>query len=166
MSEMKNKLRWCLKKAEKELKEGKKHRGLVVSEEDIERAREHIKKAEHYLEATLFLKEGFSDIGASTAFYAIYHSFLAILAKYGYESRNQECTFVTVYSLIEDKKIDLGRDLVDKISLMKSSDESSIVEIRESYQYGTELSMQEKLYDETIEIAKKILGKAKTIIEI
>jgi hypothetical protein len=53
MSHSKNKLDWCLKKAEKELKEGQKHRGLVFVGEDIKKAREHITKAEHYLEGAI-----------------------------------------------------------------------------------------------------------------
>jgi len=49
MSHAKNKLDWCLKKAEKELKEHGKHRGLVIIKPDKKQALEHIKKAEHNL---------------------------------------------------------------------------------------------------------------------
>src|SRR3989338_11642832 len=106
MSQAKNKVKWCLRKAEIELKEYGIHRGIVKINPDIEKAREHIKKADHYLSATLYLKKGkFSDISASTIFYAMYHCLLAIAAKFGYESRNQECTFTLINSLIENKKI-------------------------------------------------------------
>ena len=44
-------------------------------------------------------------------------------------------------------------------------DEESIIEIREKYQYGTDLSMKEELYSEIIETAKIILGKVKKILE-
>lgn len=70
MSHAKNKLNWCLKKAEKELTESDKHRGLVRTSPDINKARAHIAKAEHYFRATVHLKNGnFSDISASTIFY-------------------------------------------------------------------------------------------------
>ena len=166
MSHAKNKVDWCLKKAEKELAEKGKHRGLVKIEPSKDRAREYAKKAEHYIEATLFLKKKFSDISASTSFYSIYHSLLAILAKFGYESRNQECTFAVIYSLIEDNKIKVEKSVIDKISLLSNKkDKETITDIREQYQYGTELSMKEELYDDTLKLAKKILGKAKEIIE-
>lgn len=92
MGQAGNKVAWCLRKAEKELKESNKHRGLVKIKSDIAKAREHIGKAEHYLNATDYLKRGkFSDISASTLFYSMYHCLLAIAVKSGYESRNQEC---------------------------------------------------------------------------
>jgi len=47
MSHAKNRVKWCLKKAEKELEESEKHRGLVKVKPDLENAREHIKKGEH-----------------------------------------------------------------------------------------------------------------------
>lgn len=107
MSHAKNKVEWCLKKAERELKESGKHRGLVNAEPDLKKAKDYINKAEHYLKATEYLKKGdFSDISTSTVFYSMYHCLLAIAVKFGYESRNQECTFALIYSLIEDKKID------------------------------------------------------------
>ena len=163
MSQMKNKVRWCLNKAKKEITENGKHRGLIEIKPNKNKAIEHIKKAEHYLEATLFLKEKFSDISASTVFYSMYHSMLAILAKFGYESGNQECTFALIYSLVEDKKINLEKELIDKISLI--NDEESVIELREKYQYGVELSMKENIFNENFELAKKVIGKAKVIIE-
>ena len=106
MSEASNKLDWCLKKAERELKKSGKHRGLIKTNPELEKAREYIKKAEHYLMATDYLKKGnFSDISVSTVFYSMYHCLLAIAAKFGYESGNQECTFALIESLIEDRKI-------------------------------------------------------------
>ena len=178
---VKNKVDWCLKtqenqrfsgrqkskgffsEAEKEMKSGK-HRGLIVVKPSKEKAREHIAKAEHYLEASLELKGKFSDVSAGTTFYSIYHSLLAVLAKFGYESGNQECTFAVISDLIENEKIDLDKEIVNKISLLGEKKNQSIVDIREKYQYGTDLSMENKLYEETLDIAKRMLGKAKEII--
>ena len=58
MSHAKNKLEWCLNKAKKELQEGKKHRGLIQTEKNKEKAREYIQKAEHNLKVTLYLHDG------------------------------------------------------------------------------------------------------------
>ena len=52
MSHIKNKVEWCLRKSQKEIQEGKMHRGLITVIPDIKRAEDHIKKAEHYLSAT------------------------------------------------------------------------------------------------------------------
>src|SRR3989338_1702604 len=127
MSHAKNKLRWCLQKAKKELQEGRKHRGLIEVMPDSERAREHIAKAEHNLKVTLYLqKGGFTDWCSSSLFYTIYHCFLAILVKFGYESRNQECTFAVIANLIKDNKIPLDQSYLEKVSSM------NIIESQES----------------------------------
>lgn len=73
MSEAKNKVRWCLNKAKKELDKIRKHRGVIEIEPDIIEAKNHIKKAEHNFKAVLsFEKTGFSDWSVSAVFYTIY----------------------------------------------------------------------------------------------
>ncbi len=104
MSQIDNKVKWCLNKAEKELKEGTKHRGLVKIKPNIETAKRHFEKAEHNLRAlNYFEKGGFADWSFSAGFYSIYHCFLAIIAKFSYESINQECTIALVEQLKESK---------------------------------------------------------------
>ncbi|MFH1209326.1 MAG: hypothetical protein V1663_00865 [archaeon] len=167
MSHAKNKVEWCVKKAEKELKTSDKHRGLVTVEPNLDKARKYIIKAEHYLKATDYLKRGnFSDISASTVFYSMYHCLLAICEKFGYESCNQECTFALIYYLIEENRIDLDKKLLDKIaSLDVDNKEKTSIEIREQYQYGTNLSLNDNIYNELFELAKSIISKTKEIIE-
>src|SRR3989344_5252542 len=124
MSHAKNKLDWCPKKAEKDIRERGAHRGLHKVKPDKEQALEHVEKAEHFLKATAYLREGnFSDISASTVFYAMYHSLLAIASKFGYESHNQECTFALIASLIEENKIKFNQLMLDKISALGVQDE-------------------------------------------
>ncbi len=168
MSHAKNKVEWCLRKAEKELKNSSKHRGLTKPNSDILRTKGHVSKAEHFLKATAYLKEGnFSDISASTVFYSMYHCLLAIAAKFGYESRNQECTFALIHSLIEEGKIDFDSELLDKIASLEVEEtkEQTSLEVREEYQYGTELTLEDDLYNELLELAKKVISKTKLIIE-
>src|SRR3989339_828327 len=99
MSQAANQVKWCLKKAESEIKECKErnkrpnHRGLLRVKPDVSKAKKHIQKAEHNLRAIAYFgKGGFSDWSIAAGFYSIYHCFLAIAIKYGYESRNQSCT--------------------------------------------------------------------------
>lgn len=166
MSHAKNKVEWCLRKAENELKESKKHRGLVRIKPDVKKVREFIGKAEHYIKATEYLKKGqYSDVSATTIFFSLYHSLLAIAAKFGYESRNQECTFALIHYLIEEGKIDLDNNILNKISSLEpKSHEETSVGIRERYQYGTEFKMDEKLYNNMVKLAKEVLSKTREIV--
>ena len=165
MSHAKNKVEWCLNKSKKELEKEGKHRGLIKTNPDLNKAREYIEKAEHYIKATDFLKKGkFSDISISTAFYSTYHCLLAISTKFGYESCNQECTFALVKSLIEDGKIDLKKEVIDKISSL-NEDKETTVEIRERFQYGTETEVKDEIYNELFSLARELLSKTKEIIE-
>ncbi len=166
MSHTKNKVEWCLKKAEKE---GTKHRGIVKVESGNKIIEAHIKKAEHNLKAIIdFKKTGYSDWSASAAFYSIYHCFLAIINKFGYESRNQECTFALIYTLIEDNKIDLNKNFVSEIHNLdvEGKQEMSVIKLREMEQYGVSLSIENKAYERILEVAKKILDKTKEILAL
>ena len=164
MSHAKKKFDWCLRKAERELKESDKHRGIVKVEPDMEAAKNHITKAEHYLKATDYLKKGdFSDISTSTVFYSMYHCLLAISIKFGYESRNQECTFALIYSLIEDKKIAFEEKLLNKITSLnpKDNDEKHSIQLREQFQYGTSLSIEDTVYAELFELEESFIDRIK-----
>lgn len=169
MSHTKNKVKWCLKKAEKELKEDGKHRGLVKKEPHIELARQHIVKAEHNLKAIISFKEtGFSDWSASATFYSIYHGLLAVLAKLGYESRNQECTFALIYSLIENKEINLDKKFVEEIHVLNHEEKHenpTVIEVREVEQYGVSITLEDPVYERLLLLAKNALDQIKNIIE-
>lgn len=171
MSHAKNKLRWCLNKAEKELQEGnKKHRGLVEIKPDLNKAKAHVEKADHNLKVSFYLqKGGYTDWCSSTLFYTIYHCFLGILAKHGYESRNQECTFAVIHSLIEDGTINVKKKDMEKISSLdleeKHEATETAVSIREEYQYTTKMSLEDKTLKELFDLASDILDKTKLIVE-
>src|SRR3989338_4363107 len=98
MSQASNHVKWCIAKAKKEIEESKKlgkipkHRGLLEIKPNSDELKKHIAKAEHNLKAISRFKEiGFSDWSIAAGFYSIYHCFLAIAFRYGYESRNQSC---------------------------------------------------------------------------
>jgi len=170
MSHAKNKVDWCLKKAEKELKEGDTHRGLIKVKPDKKEIYDHIAKAEHNLKAGIdFPKIGYSDWSASAFFYSMYQCFLAIAEKFGYRSGNQECTFALIRSLIEEKKIDFDIKLLEKVASIEvrqaKQEEKTSVKVREQYQYGTELSIPDDLFNELRELSQKVLSKTKEITE-
>ena len=171
MSHAKNKVDWCLNKAKRELQDGKQHRGLVKVEADLEKASEHFAKAEHNLKVTLYLQRGgFTDWCSSSLFYVIYHCFLAILAKFSYETRNQECTFALIASLIEDKRITINQEDLEKVSSLNITETQespeTAVSIREDYQYSTKVSLENKEYQELLQLAKRVMDKTKETLQL
>ena len=167
MSHAKNKVEWCLRKAEKELEDGKKHRGLLKKEIDEEEAIKHLRKAEHNLSAVeYFNKGGFSDWSMSAIFYCIYQCFLAIASKFGYESRNQECTIFLIKWLKEQGKIEIYNRFIDALETQNEEErhETSIIEKREFYTYGTTIETEKEEIQRNIKLCKDCLDQTRSII--
>ena len=166
MSQAENKVSWCVKKAQKELAKGKKHRGLVKTVSDIEEAKKHIAKAEHNLKAALNFEKNFPDWSVSALFYVIYHCFLAIIAKYCYESRNQECTIALIEYLTEQKTIDISSELITalKTTDVEETQQRTMIAMRENFQYGTETSVKELRLEELKKLSRQAIEEAKNII--
>ena len=128
-------LKWCLKDKKR----------LVKTKPDLDLAQKHVKKSEYnYGVVQTLEKLKIYDWAFNVGFYAIYHCFLAILAKYGYESRNQSCTTTVMLILINDKKLDLDKDLVaqfDTLDVEKNITNPTVRESREVSTYGVETSI-------------------------
>lgn len=165
---------WCLKKTEKEIEEQKKqkkkarHRGLKKIEPNRKLALGHIEKARHNLEVfKLLRKNKSSDWSVTAGFYTLYHCFLAIAVRHGYESRNQTCTIALMESLQEQGKISIDKDLIDfmKYEESENNHKDSLIELREDYTYGVDLEVKndeqlnkiEKLCVEFIDITKALV---------
>ena len=148
MSQAANQVKWCLNKARERLAEGKKHRGLVEVKTDLKMAAMHLEKAEHNLNAiAAFARIGFSDWSVSAAFYSIYHCFLAILARYGYESMNQDCTIAAIQHFKEQGKVSVEERFIEALQShaeVKDQHEHSVIELREDYQYGVKKEVKDK----------------------
>lgn len=167
MSQAENKIKWCLNKAKKEIGEGKTHRGLIEISPDIEEAKNHLKKAEHNFKAVIsFAKTGFSDWSVSAVFYTIYHCFLAIIRKFGYESRNQECTIALVEHLKEQDKIKLSDGIIEalKVSDHEERHAGTAIALRENFQYGTATVIEDKHLKELKSLCKISIKETKEII--
>ncbi|MFH1209986.1 MAG: HEPN domain-containing protein [archaeon] len=174
MSEASKNLDWCIKKASKETEECKKlgkrikHRGLLKIDPNIDEAKKHIKKAEHNFQGITKFKEiGFSDWSITAGFYCIYHCFLAIALKFGYESRNQSCTISLIESLKEEGKIDIDVKFIDllKYEDIEERHENTVIEERENYTYGVNVSVKdEKEIKDLIKNCKEIIDITKRIV--
>ncbi len=135
---------------------------------DIDKARRHIAKAEHNLKAINRFKEiGFSDWSITAGFYCIYHCFLAMAFKFGYESKNQTCTIALIEWLKEEGKINIDSNFID---MLKHADidgiqESKIIDMREEYTYGIEIFVEDNSKIENLtKTCKEIIDITKDII--
>jgi uncharacterized protein (UPF0332 family) len=167
MSEAKNKVDWCLKKAKKELESFSKHRGLIPIKLNLEEAKNHIAKAEHNFKAIMtFEKAGFSDWSVSAVFYTVYHCFLAIIIRYGYESRNQECTIALIEYLKEEGKINLSKELIEAVKIINAEErhETNVISLRENFQYGTATSIKDNKLEELKNLCRKAIDETKKIV--
>ena len=133
----------------------------------MDKAANHLRKAEHNFKAiSAFAQIGFSDWSVSAAFYTTYHCFPAILAKYGYESRNQECTVSAIRYLKEQGKIELDERFIEALKSHSEAEErhahtaSELRELREDFQYGINVEYKigigqlQRICSEILDIAK------------
>ena len=150
MPQIEEHLKWCLKDP----------RRLIKTKPDLELAQKHIKKSEYNYKVVQSLESlGIYDWALNVSFYAIYHCFLAILAKYGYESRNQACTITVLLTLINEKKLILDKDLVNKFDTLDVEKEITAPTVRESRElstYGVETSIDLNLLKKTKELVLKV----------
>lgn len=150
MSIHKQKLEWCLAK-ETRMRKIKPNDKL---------SQEHINKAKHNLRAADYnIQGGFSDWGVSQFYYSMYHALLAVLFKWGYESKNHECTINAVEYLIEEGKINLDLKDIAFIRTTEQMTSKDAKSLREEFQYGAETAVNETLLKELFDHAKKIVEK-------
>jgi uncharacterized protein (UPF0332 family) len=167
MSQLSKKVKWCLNKAKKELEETGLHRGLVEGEPDLHLAEKHIAKAEHNLSAAFYFERGgYSDWSMSAFFYCLYHCLLAILRKFGYESRNQECTLALIELLKEEGKININKKFIDTLKITKAKEtDYNVIKMREDFQYGVELEFKKKdEFDDLVEMCRELINMTKEIV--
>lgn len=163
---VKEKLKDCLKEGMK----GERHKGLRKSDEAIESVKGHIDKAIHNFNAMdFFHKSGYSDWSASASFYSLYHLLLAIIAKNGYESRNQSCTFALIEDMIEKKEISLTKEelkeIYDKDVTFDILHSNKILDIRERMQYSIKTVLEEKEFNTLRERTKFLFDKLRKDVE-
>lgn len=155
MPQIENHLKWCLKNEKR----------LVKTKPDINLAKKHLQKSEYNYKILLLLEKNKAyDWALNVGFYSIYHCFLAMLSKYGYESRNQSCTITALLKLIEDKKLNFDQDLIlqfDMLETEKNIASPTVRESREVSTYGVETSIDlgqlEKIKEMAIKAQKETI---------
>ncbi len=95
----------------------------------------------------------------------MYHCLLAILWKYGYESRNQACTFAIIEKIINERKIEISIEEIQKIQESSNNHDETVVDLREYYQYGTETQVEKTKIIFLQQQAKEFVAKVSTLLE-
>ena len=148
-------LKWCLKD----------QRRLIKTKPDPDLAQKHLQKSEYNYSVVQTLERlKIYDWALNVGFYAIYHCFLALLAKYGYQSKNQACTITVLLTLINEKKLDLDKDLVtqfDTLDVEKNITNPTVRESRELSTYGVETSIDlgqlKKIKELTLKVQRETI---------
>ncbi len=152
-------LKWCLKDQKR----------LIKTKPDLDLAQKHVKKSEYNYGVVQSLEKlKLYDWALNVGFYAIYHCFLAILVKYGYESRNQACTITVLLTLIDEKKLDLDKDLVtqfDTLDVEKNITNPTVRESRETSTYGVETSINLQQLNKIKELILKVQRETIRIVQ-
>jgi len=89
-----------------------------------------------------------------------------MLAKYGYETRNQSCTITLLLALIKDGKLALDKNLVlqfDTIEVDKKAAQTTTREQREVATHSIRTSIDTKELERVVELLKEV---QKATIEI
>ena len=171
MSRASKHVEWCLKKSKEDLEICKrerikpKHRGLLKTSPNNEEAKKHVAKAEHDLKVTRYLiKGGFTDTSLGTIFYTMYQCFLAIAAKFGYDSGNQTCTIALIEHLKEEGNINLDSKFIDYFKYEKADTKNSIIVMREDYTYGTQIKAEKSKIDLFIKDCEELISVTRNIV--
>ncbi len=150
MPQIDNHLKWCLKDP----------RRLIKEKPDLDLAQKHLEKSKYNYGVVQTLERlKIYDWALNVGFYAIYHCFLGILWKYGYNSKNQSCTITVLLKLIHDKKFDLERDLVsqfDTLDVEKDLINPTVRQEREISTYGVETSIDLEQLKKIKELVLKV----------
>lgn len=137
-------VRECFKLAKQDELKGKKHKGLLITKPNDKTAKEYIEKAKTNLELCSFYKEkGFDYKIPEEWYYTLYYCALAILSKFGIESRSQKCTAYFLKYAKENNLIDYDDEFIDRITVYSSKEEKSDVDERENSRYGSEMKSKE-----------------------
>lgn len=150
---------------------GERHQGLRIVKPDSGLVQAYLAKAIHNMGAMQdFHDLKYSDWSASASFYALYHGLLAILARHGYESRNQSCTFAVVEELITNgnfKHLTISdlKEIFDQDVASDLAHSNKILDIRERMQYSTRTVLAEAEFEALKKRVKELFDKIRLEIE-
>jgi hypothetical protein len=164
---MKNEIKDCFAFAAKDEKKGKKHKGLLIDKPDSDEAKEYILKSKINLQlCNLYKEKGFDYKIPEEWFYTLYYCALAILSKFGVESRSQKCTAFFLRYVKDNGLIYYENEFIDRITVYSSKEERSDVDERETARYSSSITSKEieSKYEYMTTICKKAISQAEEIV--
>ena len=90
---------------------------------------------------------------------------MAILCKFGIETRSQRCTALFIKYVKEKGLIEYDDEFINKIIVYKEKENKSAVDEREEARYGSSIKMKEveKQYGEMMALCKRAISQAQDI---
>ena len=160
-------IRDCFASAIKDERKGKKHKGLLITNPDDKKAGEYLAKAKRNLELCDFYKEKEFDYKIPEEwFYTLYYCALAILSKFGIESRSQKCTAAFLRYAKNNGLIEYDDEFIDRITVYSDKEERSDVDERETARYGASIKSEEvaSKYEHMTAICKRAISQCEEVI--
>ncbi len=162
-----DKLKECFSNAKKDEEKGKKHKGLLFTKLNNKEAEEYVKKAKKNLEICDVYKQMRLDYKIPEEwFYTLYYCALAILSKFGVESRSQRCTALFLRYLKDNGLIEYDDEFIDRITVYSDKEEKSDVDQREEARYGSAVKSEEVMhkYNMMVEVCKRAINQCEEIV--
>ena len=160
-------LRECFSNALEDEKKGKKHKGILAIKPNAKEAEEYVIKAKRNLELCKVCRDNSFDYKLPEEwFYTLYYCGLAILSKFGIESRSQRCTGMFL-SYIRDKKlIEYDEEFIKRIMVYREKEQKSDVDKRENARYSSSIKIKEieKDYDNMMNLCKEAISQCEDIV--
>jgi len=157
----------CFANALKDESKGQKHKGLLITKPDDKTAKEYLTKAKVNLQlCDLYKEQGFDYKIPEEWFYTLYYCALAILAKFGIESRSQKCTASFLRYAKDNGLIDYDDEFIDRITVYRAKEEKSDVDERESARYNSSIKSKEieSKYNYMTDVCKKAISQCEEIV--
>lgn len=157
----------CFLSALRDENRGKKHKGLIIIKPNKKEAEEYIKKAKRNLELCNFFKEkGFDYKLPEEWFYTLYYCALAILARFGVESRNQRCTALLLQYLRTKGMIEYDDEFIDRITVYAEKESKSDVDEREKARYSSSIEIKEveQNYEKMMDVCREAISQCTDIV--
>jgi len=157
----------CFVNAQKDEEKGKKHKGLLVVGRDDKKAEEYVQKAKTNLGiCDLYKKQRLDYKIPEEWFYTMYYCALAILTKFGLESRSQKCTALFLRCIKEKGLINYDETFIERITVYSDKEEVSDVDEREKARYGSSVKSEEIMqkYNFMMNICRRCIDQCETIV--
>lgn len=160
-------LKECFSNALKDEKKGKKHKGLLVVKPSTKDAEEYIIKGKKNLELCKLYKEQEFDYKLPEEwFYTLYYCALAILSKFGVESRSQRCTAIFLRYAKDEGLIEYDDEFIKRIMVYREKEEKFDVDEREKARYSSSIQIKEvkQNYNKMMNVCKEAISQCEDII--